>query len=194
MAIVNTMTDIQQFRHNQLGLLTDEKGVYALCDLEGVPIYVGKSTDGIRTRVRRHLTSARSDVIANRLIDVWEVAFVWGWPTNSNQEIAEFESRLFTELNSQSPLMNSQNPPALNNTSLVLPAKDVVQILPDEEISTRLNPRNRFARQAQQVSFLLDYILEIKSNEQMQRSLRAHFDRLTKYHDEYQRGVNPAIN
>ena len=30
--------------------------------------------DGIRSRVARHLTSARSDIIANRQIDVWEIA------------------------------------------------------------------------------------------------------------------------
>jgi GIY-YIG catalytic domain-containing protein len=185
------MDDVQQFRDNQLKLLTDEKGVYALCDLEGVPIYVGKSTDGIRTRVRRHLTSARSDVIANRLIDVWEVAFVWGWPADNNDEIAALEHDLFFKLNGKSPLMNSQVPRNANSQKICVPVKDVVQILADEEIASRLLPRNRFSRQSQQVSFLLDYILEIKSNSQMQRSLRVHFDRLAKYHEEYQAGVLP---
>ena len=46
--------------------LTNEIGVYVLCDLDQAPIYVGQSTDGARARVRRHLTSARSDIIANR--------------------------------------------------------------------------------------------------------------------------------
>ena len=44
------------------------------------PIYVGQSVDGIRSRVNRHLTSARSDIIANRQIDVWEIAWVWAYP------------------------------------------------------------------------------------------------------------------
>lgn len=183
------MKNVQQFRDDQLRLLTDEKGVYALCDLEGVPIYVGKSTDGIRTRVRRHLTSARSDVIANRLIDVWEVAFVWGWPASNVDEIGDMESQLFTVLNSKSALMNSQIPRSPGGVCVDIPTKDVVQILADDEIANRLLPRNRFSRQSQQVSFLLDYILEIKSNAQMQRSLRVHFERLTKYHEEYQAGV-----
>jgi len=74
------MTDLQKYRTDQLKQLTAEIGVYALCDLDNVPIYLGQSKDAIRSRVRRHLTSARSDVIANRQIDVWEIAYVWAWP------------------------------------------------------------------------------------------------------------------
>jgi len=70
----------QEFKEAALRQLPTVTGVYALCDLDRVPVYVGQSTDGIRARVRRHLTSARSDVIANRQIDVWEVAYVWAWP------------------------------------------------------------------------------------------------------------------
>lgn len=63
----------QIFRQQQVTTIPTGIGVYVLCDLDEVPIYVGKSTDGIRNRVRRHLTSARSDTIANRQLDVWEV-------------------------------------------------------------------------------------------------------------------------
>ena len=38
-------------------------GCYVLCDLDQVPIYVDQSVDGIRSRVNRHLTSARSDIM-----------------------------------------------------------------------------------------------------------------------------------
>lgn len=62
------------FRKQAVKALTNETGVYILSDLDDVPIYVGQSTDGIRSRVARHLTSARSDIIANRQIDVWEIA------------------------------------------------------------------------------------------------------------------------
>lgn len=68
------------YRRRQVSRIPTEIGVYALCDLDEVPIYVGQSVDGIRKRVQRHLTSARSDVIANRRFDVWEVAYVWAWP------------------------------------------------------------------------------------------------------------------
>ena len=69
-----------RFAGGRFATLTNEIGCYVLCDLDQVPIYVGQSVDGIRSRVNRHLTSARSDIIANRQIDVWEIAWVWAYP------------------------------------------------------------------------------------------------------------------
>src|SRR5882762_6086882 len=99
--------NLQKYRHTQLISLSDEVGVYALCDLDGVPIYVGQSVDGIRTRVRRHLTSARSDVIANRQLDVWEVAYVWAWPMplQSAKQIKRVEYYLANQYHRNKPLM-----------------------------------------------------------------------------------------
>jgi hypothetical protein len=68
------------YRRKQVGTLTNRIGCYVLCDLDQVPLYVGQSRDGIRARVNRHLTSARSDIIANRQVDVWEIAWVWAYP------------------------------------------------------------------------------------------------------------------
>src|SRR5579872_4531269 len=81
-------------------------GVYALCDLDGVPIYVGKSEVGIRKRANRHITSARSDVIANRMLDVWEVASVICWPVKKKAHLKILEEFLFHRFHKQSPLMN----------------------------------------------------------------------------------------
>jgi excinuclease UvrABC nuclease subunit len=64
------------FRRKAARTLESRIGCYVLCDLDGVPLYVGQSRQGIRSRVNRHLTSARSDIIANRQIDVWEIAYV----------------------------------------------------------------------------------------------------------------------
>ena len=58
------------FRRKAVRTLSTQIGVYVLADLDNLPVYVGQSKDGIRKRVQRHLTSARSDVIANRQIDV----------------------------------------------------------------------------------------------------------------------------
>src|SRR5437879_2993670 len=82
-----SLTDPIQFRTTAARSLPKETGVYALCDLDEIPIYVGQSVDGIRARVRRHLTSARSDVIANRQLDVWEIAFVWAWPVAERRKL-----------------------------------------------------------------------------------------------------------
>lgn len=178
---------LQQHRDQQLRTLTDAVGVYALCDLDQIPIYIGKSTDGIRTRVRRHLTSARSDIIANRQIDVWEIAFVWGWPVEPQEDITLAESSLFHVFDAQRPLMNG-TVPAKPPSVWPAPEPDVVQILPDDEIQHRLEPRHRFPRQAQHLTQLLDYILETKDARHLRRSLDAHYKRMESYYRSFQEG------
>src|SRR5882757_2455835 len=99
------------FRHRAVRTLTNEIGCYVLCDLDEVPIYVGRSVDSIRARVNRHLTSARSDIIANRQIDVWEIAWVWAYPVAKLQDIQPLENALFHAFHSKSALMNGKVPP-----------------------------------------------------------------------------------
>src|ERR1700729_1039743 len=90
------------FRRRAVRTLTNDIGCYILCDLDQVPIYVGQSVDGIRSRVNRHLTSARSDIIANRQIDVWEIAWVWAYPAKDRAEISSLEDALFHEFHGRS--------------------------------------------------------------------------------------------
>jgi len=49
-------------------------GSYAFYDYDGEPIYVGQTNERLRTRVRRHLTNQRTDAVAMRILDVFEVA------------------------------------------------------------------------------------------------------------------------
>ena len=100
----------QKYRKEAVRQTPREIGVYALCDLDETPIYVGQSIDGIQARVRRHLTSARSDIIANRQIDVWEIAYVWAWPVNDASMIGALEARLFHDFHAEIPLMNGTIP------------------------------------------------------------------------------------
>src|SRR4051812_36112414 len=94
------------FRRKAVSKLSKEKGVYVLCDLDGVAVYVGQTADGIRKRVQRHLTSARSDVVANRQIDVWEIAYVWEYPEVKQTRRLQLEATLFHEFEKKSRLMN----------------------------------------------------------------------------------------
>jgi len=96
------------FRRRAVRTLTAKIGCYVLCDLDQVPIYVGQSVDGIRSRVNRHLTSARSDIIANRQIDVWEIAWVWTYPVDKADEIGPLEVALFHEFHKKSPTYERQ--------------------------------------------------------------------------------------
>ena len=122
------------FRRRATRQLTNSIGVYALCDLDNVPIYVGQSSDGIRTRVNRHLTSARSDIIANRQIDVWEIAYVWAYPVANSAEIRPLEAKLFHYFHPKSELMNGTLPPKVARGKVPKPAQ-VVQVMADEEIA-----------------------------------------------------------
>jgi hypothetical protein len=173
----------QKYRDIQLRSLTDEIGVYALCDLDRIPLYIGKSTDGIRTRVRRHLTSARSDVIANRQLDVWEIAYVWAWPVTSELKdtIRTLEEFLISHYHSQSPLVNGKIPICPEQT-VTIPAMEEVMVLPEDEISKRKDPLLRLPRQIGHFSSLFSHALEVKDNADVRRALETHFSRLQRYY------------
>jgi len=55
-------------------------GVYAFYDYDGEPIYVGQTRERLSSRVRRHLTNQRTDAVAMRVLDVFEVAELEMWP------------------------------------------------------------------------------------------------------------------
>lgn len=176
------MLPLQEYKEHQLRTLPSGTGVYALCDLDEIPIYVGQSTDGIRARVRRHLTSARSDVVANRQIDVWEIAYVWAWPIQGADEIAQLEAHLFHEFHQKSPLVNGdvlQKPKKLTVTA---PAQVRVQVIPDNEVIARRDPVLRFPRQIQHFNQLVDYILNTQDKPHLRQALRVYYDRLTRYY------------
>jgi hypothetical protein len=176
------MSAIQKYRQEQMKKLTDKIGVYVLCDLDAVPIYVGQSVDGIRARARRHLTSARSDIIANRQIDPWEIAYVEAYPAQRPEDIPLLEASLFANFNAKKPLMNGSVPVAKTPVLKKLPERaQVIQVMPDEEIRVRKDPALRLPRQIEHIGRLVDHILTVKDTRQLRRSLAAHFDRLDEY-------------
>ena len=64
--------------HGRIGVC--RCGVYLFYDYDGEPIYVGKIKEGIRARVRRHLTNQRTDAVAMSVLDPFEVAEIEMWP------------------------------------------------------------------------------------------------------------------
>ena len=175
------MSNAQEFRKTALSALTDEICVYALCDLDGVPMYVGQSVDGIRSRVRRHLTSARSDIIANRQVDVWEIAYVWAWPVAAKTDIEPLEAALFQRFDAEKPLMNGKVLP-LRLDPVNEPEQQQIQVIEEGERQRRLRPDQRLERQIRQYGILVDYIQTVKSAPHLKRALDAHFERLVTYH------------
>ena len=152
------------FRKKAVRTLTNQIGVYVLCDLDQVPIYVGQSKDGIRSRVARHLTSARSDIIANRQIDVWEIAWVLAYPVETKEEITPLEGVLFHHFNPKSQLMNGSLPAAPPEGAPVPEPAQVVQVMSDEEIADKIDPVQRLPRQAGHYTQIVGHFLAVKTH------------------------------
>ena len=173
-----------EFRHKAVRTLTNKIGCYVLCDLDEVPIYVGQSVDGIRARVRRHLTSARSDIIANRQIDVWEIAWVWTYPVEDRADIGPIEDALFHEFHPKSALMNGKVPRLPAHRVNVPQPFQRVQVMADEEIEEKRDPAHRLPRQAEHYSQIVGHFLAVKNSKEIAVAIQAHFQRLQKYHKE----------
>lgn len=169
------------FRRRAVRKLTNSIGVYVLCDLDNIPIYVGQSNDGIRRRVNRHLTSARSDIIANRQIDVWEIAYVWAYPVKDSVEIKPLEARLIHRFHRQSELMNGVLPRKLARARIPDP-EQVIQVMADAEIADKKDPAQRLPRQAAHYAQIIGHFLAVKNSSHIARAMNAHFERLQKYH------------
>lgn len=59
-------------------------GVYAFYDFDGIPMYVGRTREGIGSRFGRHLTNQRTDAVAMGALEPMEVAEVEVWPLWDN--------------------------------------------------------------------------------------------------------------
>ena len=170
------------FRRKAVRNLTNQIGCYVLCDLDNVPLYVGQSTDGIRARVNRHLTSARSDIIANRQIDVWEIAWVWTYPVAERSLISPIEDSLFHHFHSKSALMNGKVPKKSATRFKPPEPEQVVQVMSDAEIAEKKDPALRLPRQAEHYSQIVGHFLAVKNSKEIAGAIQAHFERLQKYH------------
>lgn len=172
------------YRRGQVRTLTNQIGCYVLCDLDGVPLYVGQSRDGIRARVNRHLTSARSDIIANRQVDVWEIAYVWAYPVDDLAEIGPLEDALFHSFHPKSALMNGRVPLAPPEPIDVPKPAQIVQVMANSEIAEKRDPALRLPRQAEHYSQIVGHFLAVKNSREIAGAIQAHFQRLQRYHRE----------
>ncbi|MFZ2235618.1 MAG: GIY-YIG nuclease family protein [Dokdonella sp.] len=171
------------FRRRAVRQLTNDIGCYVLCDLDEVPLYVGQSVDGIRSRVNRHLTSARSDIIANRQIDVWKIAWVWAYPVTHRSAIGKLEDALFHEFDGKSALMNGKVPKQSNHVLELPKPSQRIQVMSDEEITEKRDPALRLPRQAEHYSQIIGHFLAVKNSKEIAGAIQAHFERLRRYHN-----------
>lgn len=141
-------------------------GVYAFYDYDGEPIYVGQTNEKLRTRVRRHLTNQRTDAVAMRILDVFEVAEMELWPlwqleseskTNvvarSTLDAAEYSAYCQAiEASRFKAILNEKIPPI--SSRVPLPPSKRFKLIAEKTRAERGHDDVRIARRAETIARL----------------------------------------
>ncbi|GAA1015079.1 hypothetical protein Aple_067760 [Acrocarpospora pleiomorpha] len=141
-------------------------GVYAFFDYDGEPIYVGQTNEQLRVRVRRHLTNQRTDAVAMRILDVFEVAELEIWPLWELEGASKKDQPARTRLNAVEysaylqaienskfhAILNEKIPPV--GDRIVLPTSMRFQLISQEARNERGHPDTRIARRAETLARL----------------------------------------
>jgi hypothetical protein len=164
-------------------------GIYAFYDYDREPIYVGKTYEGLSSRIGRHLTNQRTDAVAMNVLDPFEVAEIRVWPLdfyklNKNEALellAQAEYTVYQKLLRESKLnavLNEKPPPA--TARFKLPKDYRGQIIPEEIYPARKHPDIRIARRASTIASLARVISERKVSKGLRRTLLTQARRLEK--------------
>jgi hypothetical protein len=173
-------------------------GVYVFYDYDGEPIYVGQTTERLRTRIRRHLTNQRTDAVAMNVLDPFEVAEVEVYPfyelespangeTNDDykqrvkEELAAAEYTVFQKVLRESALGAVLNEADIPPRDIVLlPPAVRARIIPDDIYDLRKHPDTRLARRAMTVANLARVISERDVSIGLRRTLITQARRLER--------------
>lgn len=137
--------------------LTQCVGVYAFYDYDGEPIYVGQTFENFGTRIGRHLRGQRSDTLAYRILDPFEVAEVEIYPTeylrNDSERKAKLDATEYSvyinaiENSKYKAILNEKIPPS--SALVPLPESYRFNLIPDDMREDREHPDVRIARRAE---------------------------------------------
>lgn len=134
-------------------------GSYAFFDYDGEPIYVGQTTEDFGTRIGRHLRGQRSDTLAYRILDPFEVAEMELWPLESargrpaserRQMIDALEYTVYVraiEASKYQAILNEKIPPV--SQQIDLPQSYRFDLVPEGLREDREHPDVRIARRAE---------------------------------------------
>lgn len=134
-------------------------GVYAFYDFDGEPIYVGQTTEDFATRIGRHLRGQRSDTIAYRILDPFEVASMELFPVDYLREatvearrehIDALEYSVYVraiERSKYKAILNEKIPPV--SPLVEVPASYKFELIPEAMWEERDHPDVRIARRAE---------------------------------------------
>jgi hypothetical protein len=132
-------------------------GVYAFYDYDGEPIYVGQTWENFGTRIGRHLRGQRSDTLAYRILDPFEVADMELFPVeelrkdvDKKRKLDAIEYSVYLKAIADSKyraILNEKIPPV--SASVELPASYRFTLVPKELREDREHPDVRIARRAE---------------------------------------------
>ena len=177
---------------NQVAVGNYKFGVYAFFDYDGEPIYVGQTNERLRTRIRRHLTNQRTDAVAMKVLDPFEVYEIEVWP------LAQYEGRstadpeakahlnwleydIFQHLLGQShfnAVLNEKDPPPVPQGAFQRPIGTRGRIVSDAVLDLRKHSDTRIARRAETLSLLAKVISERQVQKGLRRTLLTQAKRL----------------
>ncbi|MXX80821.1 MAG: GIY-YIG nuclease family protein [Chloroflexi bacterium] len=159
-------------------------GVYLFYDYDGEPIYVGQTTERLRTRIRRHLTNQRTDAVAMRVLDPFEVAEIEMWPfwelgDDAAETLNRAEFTVYEQAIRDSAFDIILNEKEVRETDRInLPPSIREFILPVSERVAREHPDIRLARRARTIADLARIISERQVRIGIRRTLWAQAQRL----------------
>ncbi|WP_134324682.1 GIY-YIG nuclease family protein [Cumulibacter soli] len=135
-------------------------GVYAFYDYDGEPIYVGQTWEDFGTRIGRHLRGQRSDTLAYRILDPFEVAEFELYPVEDLRTDPEKKAKLDAieysvyvnaiKNSKYQAILNEKIPPV--STPVALPASFRFGLVPADMREDREHPDVRIARRAETLS------------------------------------------
>jgi len=135
-------------------------GVYAFYDFDGEPIYVGQTRENFATRIGRHLRGQRSDTLAYRILDPFEVADMELYPLeflrsdpDKKAKIDAIEYSVYVHAVGESKykaILNEKIPPV--SDPVALPPEMRFNLIPKGMREEREHPDVRIARRADTLS------------------------------------------
>ncbi|GAB7072139.1 GIY-YIG nuclease family protein [Mycobacterium hodleri] len=135
-------------------------GVYAFYDFDGEPIYVGQTREDFGTRVGRHLRGQRTDTLAYRILDPFEVAEMELYPLEylrddpaKKAKVDAVEYSVYVHAIGESKyraILNEKIPPV--SEPVELPPHQRFNLIPVGMREDREHPDVRIARRADTLS------------------------------------------
>jgi hypothetical protein len=167
-------------------------GVYAFFDYDGEPIYVGQTNERLRTRIRRHLTNQRTDAVAMKVLDPFEVYEVEVWPLpqyegrptsdgEAKRHLNWLEYEIFRYLLAQShfnAVLNEKDPYPCQQEQFTRPQSTRGRIVSPAVFELRSHADTRIARRAETLSLLAKVVSERQVKKGLRRTLLTQARRL----------------